>query len=140
MSFYIVKFLGKSEIVGIVKKDWMVNDVEVKYPQKYATRFLEGTATSSVKWMTFKIKLLFPKRNGMKGIDGLSEVKEKDLFYTKFSDTEEGDKFSLERQFNRLHPTKKFETNMNLNNMIQTAKKVRCFFDNLDIHKTKEMF
>lgn len=51
MTYYVVKFSGDA-CVGVVRKDWMLNEKLVRYPMKKASKVLDGSlSTDKAKWM-----------------------------------------------------------------------------------------
>lgn len=123
--YYTVVF-EDTNVVGTVKKDWLLNEKECKYP---ATKQVNKNLKQKVKcdttdWDVYKIVLKHPKHFGQPGVETLKMAKQMEQHYALYSDTDDYQDKIAHQQFLKLHPAMKFQKT-NFNEFVPKQVKVR---------------
>lgn len=126
--YYVVKFL-ETNTIGVVRKDWMINENTAKYPPKNARKRLKDEKTRDTSsWKIYECVLKYPSKYGENGFINLKDAIEKENFYTNYTDSEDYEKYQQMKIFDKKHPTAKFADQLNLNDMVLTNRKVHLLF------------
>lgn len=130
--FYIVKFV-KSNSVGIIRKEWMVDSKTTKYPpRKHLKKYLiDNTCSYKSSWDSFQCILKYPKEFGAEGIEDLSDAYEKEKFFVDFTDTEEYESFQKKKIYDKMHPVQKYANQLDLNKLVLSKHKVHILIKSI---------
>lgn len=122
--YYTVVF-EDTNLVGTVKKDWLINENQCKYPpiNQVNKNLKKKIKCETSEWGVHKIILKNPKHFGQPGVETMKLAKEMEIHYSKYSDTEDYQDTIDQQKFLKLHPTMKIQKN-NFNDFVPEEFKV----------------